>query len=88
MSADRAGWACAAATDAVTANAPLEIEANIPGSEDGYVHVGDSVAIKFDTFPYFTYGTASGTVVSSGGNFYNYGAAFSGTVKLPVPTVE
>jgi HlyD family secretion protein len=46
----------------VPANAPLEIEANIPGSEDGYVHVGDSVAIKFDTFPYTQYGMAKGVV--------------------------
>jgi len=46
----------------VPANAPLEIEANIPGSEDGYVHVGDSVAIKFDTFPYTQYGMAQGLV--------------------------
>jgi HlyD family secretion protein len=46
----------------VPANAPLEIEANISGSEDGYVHVGDPVAIKFDTFPYTQYGMAHGTV--------------------------
>ena len=46
----------------VPSNAPLEIEANIPGSEDGYVHVGDSVAIKFDTFPYTQYGMAKGVV--------------------------
>ena len=43
-------------------NAPLEIEANIPGTEDGYVHVGDTVAIKFDTFPYTQYGMAHGVV--------------------------
>ena len=46
----------------VPANAPLEVEANIPGSEDGYVHVGDSVAVKFDTFPYTQYGMAHGVV--------------------------
>ena len=46
----------------VPPNAPLEVEANIPGSEDGYVHVGDSVAIKFDTFPYTQYGMAHGVV--------------------------
>jgi hemolysin D len=46
----------------VPANAPLEIEANIPGSEDGYVHVGDPVAVKFDTFPYTQYGMAHGVV--------------------------
>ncbi|MBV9654960.1 MAG: HlyD family type I secretion periplasmic adaptor subunit [Acetobacteraceae bacterium] len=43
-------------------DAPLEIEANIAGRDDGFVRVGDSVAIKFDTFPYHQYGMAQGTV--------------------------
>jgi len=43
-------------------DAPLEIEANIPGAEDGYVHVGDTVSVKFDTLPYTQYGMAYGTV--------------------------
>ena len=38
------------------ADAPLEIEANISGRDDGYVRVGDPVAIKFDTFPFARYG--------------------------------
>ena len=40
----------------------MEIEANIAGRDDGFVHVGDPVAIKFDTFPFSTYGMAEGTV--------------------------
>jgi hemolysin D len=44
------------------ADAPLEIEANISGRDDGYVHVGDPVAVKFDTFPYARYGLAYGTL--------------------------
>ena len=36
----------------VPADAPLEVEANIAGRDDGFVHVGDPVAIKFDTFPF------------------------------------
>ncbi len=43
-------------------DAPLEVEANIAGGESGYVHVGDPVAIKFDTFPYTQYGMAHGVV--------------------------
>src|SRR6185437_15133174 len=43
-------------------DAPLEIEANIPGAEDGYVHVGDTVSVKFDTLPYTQYGMAYGAV--------------------------
>lgn len=46
----------------VPADAPLEVEANISGRDDGYVHVGDPVAIKFDTFPYTQYGLAHGVV--------------------------
>jgi hemolysin D len=46
----------------VPADAPLEVEANIDGRDDGFVHVGDSVAVKFDTFPYHQYGLAYGTV--------------------------
>ena len=46
----------------VPADAPLEVEANIAGRDDGFVHVGDPVAIKFDTFPFIQYGLAYGTV--------------------------
>jgi len=46
----------------VPANAVLEIEANVSGRDDGFVHVGDPVAIKFDTFPFSQYGMAIGTV--------------------------
>jgi hemolysin D len=46
----------------VPADAPLEIEANIAGRDDGFVHVGDPVSIKFDTFPFILYGLAYGTV--------------------------
>lgn len=44
------------------ADAPVEVEANISGRDDGYVHVGDPVAIKFDTFPFARYGMAKGTL--------------------------
>ena len=46
----------------VPVDAPLEIEANMLGQDNGFVHVGDPVAIKFDTFPYSQYGMAEGTV--------------------------
>ncbi|HET6197600.1 MAG TPA: HlyD family type I secretion periplasmic adaptor subunit [Acetobacteraceae bacterium] len=46
----------------VPADAPLEVEANISGRDDGFVHVGDPVAVKFDTFPFMQYGMAYGTV--------------------------
>ena len=46
----------------VPTGAPLEVEANIAGGASGYVHVGDPVAIKFDTFPYTQYGMAHGVI--------------------------
>jgi hemolysin D len=46
----------------VPVDAPLEIEANIAGRDNGFVRVGDPVAIKFDTFPFSQYGMAVGTV--------------------------
>ena len=46
----------------VPADAPLEIETNVSGRDDGFVHAGDPVAIKFDTFPFIQYGLAYGTV--------------------------
>lgn len=46
----------------VPSDAPLEVEADILGQDDGYVHVGDRVAIKFATLPFTQYGMAYGTV--------------------------
>ena len=46
----------------VPSDDPLEVEANISGRDDGFVHVGDEVALKFDTFPFMQYGMAYGTV--------------------------
>ncbi len=46
----------------VPVDSPLEIETVVDGRDAGFVRVGDPVVIKFETFPYFTYGTASGLV--------------------------
>lgn len=46
----------------VPADAPLEVEAQINGTEAGFVQVGDPATIKFDTLPYMLYGTAEGHV--------------------------
>jgi hemolysin D len=40
----------------------LEVEVNIAGRDDGFVHVGAPVAVKFDTFPFSQHGLAHGTV--------------------------
>jgi hemolysin D len=70
----------------VPANAPLEIEANIPGSENGYVHVGDPVAVKFDTFPYTQYGMAHGLVrIVSPDSFNSQDEQRNPTGAVPIP---
>jgi HlyD family secretion protein len=46
----------------VPLDAPLEIEAVVDGRDAGFVGSGDTVTIKFDTFPYAIYGTAEGRV--------------------------
>jgi hemolysin D len=71
----------------VPANAPLEVETNIPGSEDGYVHVGDSVAIKFDTFPYTQYGMAHGVVrIVSPDSFNSQDEQRNPSGSVPLPS--
>jgi len=70
----------------VPADAPLEIEANISGREDGFVHVGDPVAIKFDTFPFIQYGLAYGTVrTMSADSFTAQDEQRNPTGFVPVP---
>ena len=55
----------------VPVDSPLEIETVVDGRDAGFVRVGDPVTIKFETFPYFTYGTARGTVrVMSADSFH------------------
>ena len=46
----------------VPTDAPLEVETRIAAADAGYVHPGQKVAIKFDTFPFVQYGMAEGTV--------------------------
>ena len=46
----------------VPLDAPMEVQAMVPGNTSGFVHVGDPVTIKFETFPYIQYGYAMGRV--------------------------
>jgi HlyD family secretion protein len=57
----------------VPSDAPLEIEADIQSRDNGYVHVGDQVSIKFAAYNYTQYGFAHGTVrVISPDSFTGY----------------
>jgi len=55
----------------VPVDAPLRVEADMSGSDSGYVHVGDKVKIKFDTLPFIQYGTAEGVVLSVSPDSFN-----------------
>jgi hemolysin D len=70
----------------VPTNAPLEIEANIAGADDGHVSLGDPVDIKFDTFQYSRYGLAHGTVRTvSPDSFSAQGEQRNPTGAVPLP---
>ena len=70
----------------VPTDAPLEVEANIAGRDNGFVHVGDPVSLKFDTFPFTQYGMARGTVrVISADSFTGADAASTGRSAGAVP---
>jgi HlyD family secretion protein len=69
----------------VPVNVPLEIEANISGHDNGFVHIEDPVAIKFDTFPYSQYGMAEGKVrIVSPDSFTPQSEARNPTSAVPV----
>ncbi len=67
-------------------DAPLEVEADISGNDDGYVRLGDPVAIKFDTFSFSRYGMAYGTLrVVSPNSFSAQDQQRQGEAAGPVP---
>lgn len=48
----------------VPIDAPFDIEASIAGRDAGFVQSGDPAVIKFDTFPYASYGYGRGVVTT------------------------
>jgi hemolysin D len=68
------------------ADAPLEVEGIIPASDGGFARVGDAVTIKFDTFQYFYYGVAHGTVRSiSANSFFGSDQLANQAAPVPIP---
>lgn len=68
----------------VPADDQLEAEVNIAGHDNGFVHVGAPVAVKFDTFPFSQYGLAYGTVRTvSADSFTTQDDAKSGSSSAP-----
>ncbi len=73
----------------VPSDAPMEVEVNISGKDNGFVHVNDPVAIKFDTFPFTQYGMAEGTVrIVSPDSFNAQTEARNPTSALPTTNAE
>jgi len=66
---------------------PMEIEGRIAGDDAGYVHVGQKVTIKFDTFPYVRYGTAEGTVRTLSADSF-VGQEESARPTVPAPSSQ
>jgi HlyD family secretion protein len=73
----------------VPTDAPMELEANVSGSDNGYMHIGDPVAIKFDTFPYTRYGMGYGVVRTiSADSFTAEDDQRNPTGAVPIPTTS
>ena len=71
----------------VPANAPLAVDGILAGNEGGFVHLGDPVSIKFDTFEYMHYGMAYGTVREiSADTFFGNDQQAQQTSAIPLPT--
>ncbi|MBZ6078003.1 HlyD family type I secretion periplasmic adaptor subunit [Microvirga puerhi] len=69
----------------VPADAPLEVEVNIAGHDNGFVHASAPVAVKFDTFPSSQYGLAHGRVRTvSADSFVASGDVRNGPDAAPV----
>lgn len=70
----------------VPADAPLAVDGLLPGNEGGFVHLGDPVSIKFDTFEYMHYGMAYGTVREvSADTFFSNDQQAQQASAIPLP---
>lgn len=70
----------------VPLGAPLEVEAHVNARDAGFVHVGEPVSIKFDTFPFTHYGYAKGTVRLVSPDSFQLNSGPSSTRGSGVPT--
>jgi HlyD family secretion protein len=72
----------------VPVDAPLQVVSPIDGSDIGFVSVGNKVAIKFDTLPYFRYGYATGHVVKLSNDSFTDPTAGDGNPTGQQPTIS
>jgi hemolysin D len=72
----------------VPADSDLQVVALIDGSDSGFVAVGDKVALKFNTLPYFRYGYATGHVVRLSVDSFTDPAAGGSNPLGTTPTIS
>ncbi|THF63212.1 HlyD family type I secretion periplasmic adaptor subunit [Pseudothauera rhizosphaerae] len=69
---------------------PLEVEALVPNKDIGFVHAGQAVEIKVETFPFTKYGTLAGEVVDVSSDAIQdekLGLVFAARVRLARDTL-
>lgn len=67
-------------------DAPLAVAGILPADEGGFVHAGDPVTIKFDTFPFAYFGEAYGTLRQvSADTFFSSDPQAVATSPVPMP---
>jgi HlyD family secretion protein len=67
----------------VPIDAPFMVQADIQGSDSGYVHPGDKVNVKFDTLPFLQYGQGEGIVQTISPDSFNPQDAATGAPDVP-----
>jgi HlyD family secretion protein len=63
----------------VPINAPLEVDAQITADQSGFTAVGQSADVKFETFPFLSYGQAEGSVRLVSPDSFTTGGGASGS---------
>lgn len=69
----------------VPSKATLIVDAKLPNKDVGFVHVGDAVAVKVDTFSFQRYGTVKGEVIRKSADAIEdekLGAVYTLKIKL------
>lgn len=74
----------------VPLDGPLEVEALVPNKDIGFVHAGQAVEIKVETFPFTKYGTIEGEMVDVSSDAIQdekLGLVFAARVRLARDTL-
>ncbi len=72
----------------VAIDSPLEVSALVDGSDSGFVSVGDTASIKFDTLPYFRYGFGIGHVTKISADSFTDPTLGQSSAQSTQPTIS